>query len=641
MPQYNSKDIRVLKGLEGVRMRPAMYIGGTDRQSLYHLIWEILDNSIDEFLAGHADRVTIEIQDNHWVRISDNGRGIPVDPHPTEKISAATVALTVLHAGGKFGGEGSPYKIAGGLHGVGASVVNALSKQLDLHIYRDGYEYSQEFRAGIPVAPLKKVGKSPQNGRHHGTTIAFSPDPKIFEDAILGTEAYQAVLDRVKIITYLFPGLSIEIRGPQGERETFHTKDFAGILQPITPEDIGDDICAPISTEQTVSVEDHEIQVAVAMQWHNGDGHVWMGFANGVQTPDGGTHETGFRAALLRSINTFALGKGIIKEPLLAADVSDGLVAAVSVRLHSPSFEGQTKQRLLNREANRATSTVVMDMLGHFFESRPREATTIAKRCALVAAARLASKAARARVLPKTASGGTGTLPGKLTDCSTKNVEEREIFIVEGDSAGGSAKMARNPKNQAILPLRGKVLNVAKADIGKVMKNDQIDNIIRALGCGIGKSYDISKIRYGKIIIMADADVDGSHITVLLATLFHTYLREIIAKGMLYVAMPPLYRVRKGKESHYIANEGALESFFKKHQDRDRWIVQRFKGLGEMDEDELRETTMQPSSRRLAQLTYAKAQDRSEDVFRICMGSDAVPRKALLEQKAVFARIDI
>ena len=554
----------------------------------------------------------------------DNGRGIPVDKHPTEGISAATVALTVLHAGGKFDGEA--YKTSGGLHGVGASVVNALSRKLELTVRRDGNVWRQTFEnGGHPIAALAKG----ETTRDHGTTTRFWPDPEIFTETI----AFDATLiaNRLQKSAFLNPGLSIRFTAPDRPTETYRAETFGDIIAFLAaqPSEEGDGMGSPVSslieTHKEIGSERGDVDVFVALQWYAKYESIIATYANNIETAWGGSHETGFRSALLRAINIYGQSANLLKEPLTAEDVREGLVAAVAVRVHEPKFEGQTKEKLANPEANGAVSTVVYQMLATYFEEHPAEAKTIIQKALAASKARLAAKKSREMVRKDAFS--IGTLPGKLTDCQERDPEHTEIFLVEGDSAAGTGKGGRDPKHQAILPLRGKILNTQRAEDHRSLKSEQIENIIKALGCGTGAHFDLTKLRYGKVIIMADADVDGEHIVTLLLTFFNAHMPALIAAGKIYIAMPPLYRVQKGKTFHYIKDDADLERFFG-DKERTGWTILRFKGLGEMDSSQLAETTMKPATRQLGRILYTGDRELSEATFETLMGNDVAHRAA-------------
>lgn len=631
--EYSASQIKVLKGLEAVRKRPGMYIGGTDARALHHMIWEIVDNSIDEGMAGFADHIDVTLFEDGSIEVRDNGRGIPVEMHKGEKMSAATVAMTMLHAGGKWNDEDSPYKQSGGLHGVGASVVNALSTRLDLTIERDGGTFFQTFSQGKFKEALKRTG----NSKRHGTTIRFWPDPTIFETTEFDPEI---IRERLNLSAFLTPGMTLTFTNVKEPTNTYFSETFGGIIDFMAKQSYGRPLSDLIEAHREVTTEKGNVEVFAALRWYESAENKFAGFANGVSTPWGGTHEAGFRSALLRAVNYYGQNNNLLKEPLTSEDVREGLLSAIAVRLHDPSFEGQTKEKLNNSEASGAANTVVYQALSTFFEEHPTQAKAIVLRALQAAKARLAAKAAREKVSRKDIFS-IGTLPGKLTDCSSRSPDESEIFLVEGDSAGGSAKGARDPRTQAILPLRGKVLNTQKSDDHRSLKSEQIDNIIRALGCGVGQHYDASKLRYHKVILMTDADVDGAHISTLLLTLFNSHMPKLIEEGYVYVAMPPLYRVKRGKQSHYIRDDADLEKFFA-DKSREDWVIQRFKGLGEMDEVELSETTMDPKSRMLGRVRYAEGGKLTTDLaFETLMGSEVAPRRQFIENNAKFAEVDL
>jgi DNA gyrase subunit B len=628
---YDASTIRVLKGLEAVRKRPGMYIGDVDSRGYHHLLTEIYDNSIDEVLAGHANEIVVTLHADGSASVKDDGRGIPVDPHPTEKLPAATVAMTTLHAGGKF--DSGAYKTAGGLHGVGASVVNALSARLEMTIWREGYTWEQRFTAGKPDFKLREGKPS----RLHGTFIRFWPDRTIFPD-VKGFDP-ALVRDRLRVSSFLNPGLDITfVVEKAGTSETFRAADFSQSLD-FLAKTLGNPITPIISGRKSVSTEKGDVEVFVALRYYDCDESAVATFANNIATGLGGTHEAGFRAALLRAINTYAQNNNLVKEALTADDVREGLVAAVAVRLGDPRFEAQTKERLANNEANGAVSSTTYQTLASFFEENPGVAKIIVQKATLAAKARDAARRARDTVTKRKTALEATSLPGKLADCRERDPRQAELFIVEGDSAGGTAKGGRDSRFQAILPLRGKILNVEKTDISKALKSEQIDTLIRALGCGVLKHYDASRLRYHKVIIMTDADVDGAHISTLMLTFFHRFMPELIVRGHVYSAMPPLYRVVKGKESHYMRDDATREKFLKSHGGS--WTVQRFKGLGEMDAEQLWETTLNPATRMLSRITYAQgAAALSNETFEILMGDDVVPRRAFIEENAEFATLD-
>ncbi|GAC1441948.1 MAG: DNA topoisomerase (ATP-hydrolyzing) subunit B [Vulcanimicrobiaceae bacterium] len=631
--RYDGSSIRVLKGLEAVRKRPGMYVGDTESRGFHHLLTEIYDNSIDEALAGHATLVTVTLHADGSASVEDDGRGIPVDMHPTEKLPAATVAMTVLHAGGKF--EGAAYKTSGGLHGVGASVVNALSSKLDMTIARDGFVWDQTFRdGGKPVTALRR-GKPT---RTHGTRIRFWPDATIFTDVARFDPAI--VRDRLRVSSFLNPGLALAfVDEADKTSETFRANDFAEILGYLTTAS-APPLVPAISTRKSVATEKGDVEVFLALRYVDADETIVATYANNIATALGGTHEAGFRSGLLRAINTYAQNNALVKEPLAADDVREGLVAAIAVRLGEPRFEAQTKERLANSEANGAVASTTYQMLASFFEENPTVAKTIVAKAMLAAKARDAARRARDTVVKRKSVLDSTSLPGKLADCRERDPKLSEIFIVEGDSAGGTAKSGRDSAYQAILPLRGKILNVEKADVAKALKSEQIDTLVRALGCGVLKHFDATKLRYHKVIMMTDADVDGAHIATLMLTFFHRFMPQLISAGHVYSAMPPLFRALKGKESHYIRNDAALEKFMRGRAGN--WTVQRFKGLGEMDAEQLWETTLDPATRQLGRIEYgADAAAGSNETFTILMGDDVVPRRAFIEANAQYATVDV
>jgi len=631
--RYDGSSIRVLRGLEAVRKRPGMYIGDTETRGFHHLLTEIYDNSIDEALAGHATTVTVTLHSDGSASVEDDGRGIPVDVHPTEKLPAATVAMTVLHAGGKF--EGTAYKTSGGLHGVGASVVNALSSRLDMTIWRDGFVWEQTFRdGGKPVARLRQ-GKPT---RVHGTRIRFWPDRGIFTDITRFDPAL--VRDRLRVSSFLNPSLSLAFVDEAAKTtEHFRASDFAEILDYLANARVP--VLSPtIATRKTVATDKGDVEVFLAVRYVDADETIVATYANNIATALGGTHEAGFRSGLLRAINAYALNNALVKEALGADDVREGLVAAIAVRLAEPRFEAQTKERLANSEANGAVSSTTYQMLANYFEENPSVARAIVQKAMLAAKARDAARRARDTVIKRKSVLDSTSLPGKLADCRERDPKLSEIFIVEGDSAGGTAKSGRDSGYQAILPLRGKILNVEKSDIAKALKSEQIDTLVRALGCGVLKHFDVTKLRYHKVIMMTDADVDGAHIATLMLTFFHRFMPQLITAGHVYSAMPPLFRVLKGKESRYIRDEAALERFLKARSGN--WTVQRFKGLGEMDAEQLWETTLDPATRQLGRIRYGEAAAAgSNETFTILMGDDVVPRRAFIEANAVFATVDV
>jgi DNA gyrase subunit B len=651
---YDGSQIKVLEGLEAVRKRPGMYIGDTGKKGYHHCLWEIVDNSIDEHMGGHCSSIVVTMHTDGSMSVKDNGRGIPVDIHPTEGISAATVVMTVLHAGGKFENESgqSAYKTSGGLHGVGASVVNALSSRFEMTIERDGGRFFQKFAdGGKPQGDLKRQAGS--NGR--GTMIQFWLDRTIFkieEDEPVPEFDAEIISKSLSTRAHLNPGLQVVFKNEiAGSEQAWKAETFAEILD-VVSNNRSVPVLQALSAGETVNTKNGDVEVMVAMRIHGERESTLASFANNIITRNGGTHEQGFRSALLRAFNRYADENKLVKEPLTAEDVREGLVAAVSVRITEPRFSGQTKESLANTECSGAVNTVTYQMITKFFEENPKEAKSVISRAERAAKARMAAERARGLVERQNPLS-IGSLPGKLADCQEEDPAKCELYIVEGDSAGGSAKQGRDRKSQAILPLKGKPLNVFKLDdLAKGLKSEEIQNILQVLGCGVGAEFNIEKLRYHKIVIMTDADVDGSHIMTLLLTLFHTYAPGLIEGGHVYVAMPPLYRVRKGKnETHWIANDGALEVFFATRGGKDGYEVQRFKGLGEMNPEQLWETTMNPETRSLKVLGYSPQQEVEDRimsghevdgaVFELLMGADVPPRRKFIEDGAGYARVDV
>ncbi len=660
--KYGAEQIQVLEGLEPVRKRPGMYIGSTDVRGLHHLVWEIVDNSIDEAMAGHANTIVVTLNDDGSVTVEDNGRGIPVDIHPTAKKSALEVVLTTLHAGGKFGGEGSGYKVSGGLHGVGSSVVNALSVYMKAEVHRDGAAYMQEYKRGKPQADVKKIGKSDK----HGTIITFMPDDEIFDTLELSLET---MLTRFRQQAYLTKGITIGVmdaRSTRPELDLVHPRlyrfSFEGGIGAyvLHLNDSKEKIGTPIS----FSKDTPDGQVDVALQYTQTFQEHVLSFANNIHTAEGGHHLTGFKAALTRTINAYARKYELLKEKednLTADDVREGLTAVISVRLREPQFEGQTKAKLGNAEMKTAVETVVNEQLSLYMEENPGEAKEIVGKCLLAARARLAARAARDSVIRKGALEGM-TLPGKLADCQSRDPSQSELFIVEGDSAGGSAKQGRKREFQAILPLRGKILNVEQARLDKMLANNEIKALIIAMGVGVGEVKDLSKLRYHRIVIMTDADVDGAHIRTLLLTLLFRYFPELIEKGHIYIAQPPLYKIQRGKDVRYafndeekgvilkdmgVSNEEVSESPEEGEEPVDdaedgekkttkktaKASIQRYKGLGEMNADQLFDTTMDPEQRTLLKVTLEDA-EKADAIFTTLMGSEVAPRRKFIQTHA-------
>ena len=625
-PSYTAKDIYVLKGLEPVRKRPGMYIGSTGLDGLHHLVWEVVNNSIDEVMAGHASSVAVEIFPDNQVSVTDDGRGIPVDVHKQTKKSALETVMTTLHAGGKFGGES--YKVAGGLHGVGVSVVNALSEWLKVEVYREGSIYAQEYERGVPVSAVKKQGRTDKTG----TKVIFRPDPKIFNQIDFNNKK---ILDYLRQQAYLTKGVKISFADYRSTPPFYYAFNFSGGVMSFV-EYLNQDGDNFVQEKIFYCHKEKDgIDVEASLAYTEGMEIQELGFANNIHTVDGGTHLTGFRAALTRVLNDYARTNNYLKnsdDNFSGDDVREGLVAVVSIKIKNPQFEGQTKAKLGNPEVRSAVEAVINEALREFFDKHSADARRIIEKCLLAAKARQAAKAAKDTVLRKGALEGL-TLPGKLADCQTKSADEAELFIVEGDSAGGSAKQGRDRKFQAILPLRGKILNVEKAQVYKMLSNNEIRSLIVALGMTLsqeGHFFDSSKLRYHKVILMTDADVDGSHIRTLLLTLFYRRFPQIIEKGNLYIAQPPLYRIQKVKEVHYGYNEEDKAKILKQLGGDAGVNIQRYKGLGEMNPGQLWETTMDPAVRQLKLVTIEDAQE-ADRVFDVLMGSEVAPRKRFIQ----------
>ncbi len=670
---YSAKNITVLEGLEAVRRRPGMYIGSTGPVGLHHLIWEVVDNSIDEAMAGHASEITVTLLPDHYISVKDNGRGIPVDIHPQMGVSALEVVLTKLHAGGKFGDEG--YKISGGLHGVGVSVVNALSTHLKAEVHRDGKIWVQDYEKGNPLKKVKEVGTC----KDRGTIITFRPDESIFETIDFD---WKTIIDHLRQHTYLTKGVHLIIKDERPDEERAHDKHILPVPHRTYQFYFEGGVASyvrylnhtkEIKNETVFYVEkEHEgVEVELALQYSDDFSESLYAFTNNIFNPDGGTHVAGFRTALTRSLNTYARNKGLLKEKdgnLTGDDVREGLTAVVSVKIREPQFEGQTKAKLGNTEAKTAVETVMNEAFLIFLEEHPKDAEGIVGKCLLAARARAAAKMARDTVLRKGALEGF-TLPGKLADCSSKDAEESELFIVEGDSAGGSAKQGRKREFQAILPLRGKVLNVERARLDKILANNELKSLIIALGTNIGEQFDITKLRYHRIVIMTDADVDGSHIRTLLLTFFYRYFPTLITENHIFIAQPPLYSIKYGKEMKYAYNDAEKETILaslsaakqakqdakaKKSEEAETEVegggegagenevltiggmkvnIQRYKGLGEMNPEQLWETTMNPDNRLMKHVTVEDAQLANE-TFETLMGDDVLERKKFIQTHA-------
>lgn len=647
--EYSSEQITVLEGLEPVRKRPGMYIGGTGIEGLHHLVWEIVDNGIDEALAGYATEVSVTLQADGGVRVIDNGRGIPTDIHPKTGKSTVETVLTVLHAGGKFGGGG--YKVSGGLHGVGVSVVNALSSLLIVRIFRDGKIYEQTYALGVPKADLKVIGKT----NKRGTEIIFYPDTSIFKETIEFN--YDTILDRLRHAAYLTKGIRTTLTNEvTNKKYSFY---FDGGIQSyvkhlnIGKEPLDEDI---FYVDKLIS----DVQVEVSLQYTDAFTETIKTFANNVLNPDGGTHLTGFRSALTRVINDYARKQGLLKEKeenLSGEDTREGLTAIILVKLPDPQFEGQTKNKLGNPEVRGYVEAVLGEYLNYYLEEHPAIGKKIIGKALLSARARKAARAARENIIRKGVLEGA-SMPGKLADCSSKDPKNSEIYLVEGDSAGGSAKSGRDSKTQAILPLRGKVLNVERARLDKMLANNEILNLIKALGVGIEESYDIAGLRYGRVIIMTDADVDGAHISTLLMTFFFRFMKSLIDEGHLYLAKPPLYElIKQGRKSSiYAYSDEELNNILAdatKERQKDEKVVvsssderfkaagfveqKRYKGLGEMDAEQLFETTMNPEKRVLIKVNVEDA-EKADAIFNKLMGSEVEPRKNFIQSRAKFVK---
>ena len=644
---YGGAQIQVLEGLEAVRKRPGMYIGSTGPSGLHHLVYEIVDNAIDEALAGYCTHIEVTIKPGNIIEVSDNGRGIPVDIQPKLGIPAVTVVYTVLHAGGKFGGEDSGYKVAGGLHGVGASVVNALSEWLTVRVRRDGAEYEQSFKRGKPDGDLKKIGAAASTG----TTVTFKPDPEMFQETTL--YRYETLLKRLREEAFLNAGVRITLTDerpesdrPQEEKSEgnelrIETMCYEGGIRSFVSYLCERRDLTPLTPQVMYMKGEGQGAVAeVALQYYdNSYNELLLSFANNVHTPEGGTHEEGFKLALTRVLNEYGRAKGILKdkdENLSGPDAREGIIAIISVKLQEAQFEGQTKAKLGNTFIKGLVSNVVYKALTEYFEENPAVAKAILEKATQAARARAAAKKARELVRRKSALE-SNRMPGKLADCHEKDPSKTELFIVEGDSAGGSAKMGRDSNIQAILPLWGKMLNVEKARADRIYGNDKLMPVVTALGTGIGDEFDISKVRYHKIFIMADADVDGSHICTLMLTFFFRYMRPLIDNGYVYVAQPPLFKLQKGQTVKYAYNDDEMKIL---SAEMPGAKVNRYKGLGEMNPDQLWETTMNPDNRVIVQIKIEDA-ERADEAFSILMGEQVEPRRQFIEKNAKYANLDV
>jgi DNA gyrase subunit B len=650
--EYSAESIHVLKGLEAVRKRPAMYIGDTGTRGLHHLVYEVVDNSIDEALAGFCKNIIVTIHKGNSITVEDDGRGIPVDIHPIEKRSALEVVMTVLHAGGKF--DKRTYKVSGGLHGVGVSVVNALSEWMKVEVYRDGKIYFQEYRRGEPVEPVKVIGKVPE--KKTGTKVSFLPDKTIFKDINF---KFDTLADRMMELAFLNKEITIKLIDERTkEEETYHYK--GGLLEFIK---YIDETRTPLHKTIYFEGEKDGVPIEVAFQYNDGYQENIFTYVNNINTHEGGTHLVGFKTALTRTLNNFASKNNLIKDgkiTLIGDDFREGLTAVLSVKVAEPQFEGQTKTKLGNSEVKSAVETFIGEKLSEYLEENPSVGKKIIEKVLRAAESREAARKARELVRRKNALDDS-SLPGKLADCSIKDPEHCEIYIVEGDSAGGSAKQGRDRRFQAILPLKGKILNVEKARLHKILENEEIRAIVTAIGGGIGEDFDISKVRYGKIILMTDADVDGSHIRTLLLTFFFRHMRELIEQGKVYIAQPPLYRIKKGKEEYYAYDDKERDEIIKRLKSNGKAkdeeveeevemtegegekklpggiVVSRYKGLGEMNPEQLWATTMNPETRTILQVTIENAA-AAEKIFEILMGDAVEPRRKFIEKNAKYVR---
>lgn len=647
---YNAKSINVLKGLEAVRKRPAMYIGDVGTRGLHHLVNEVVDNSIDEALVGFADSIEITIHDDETVSVQDNGRGIPVDIHPEEKRSALEVVMTVLHAGGKF--DKNSYKVSGGLHGVGVSVVNALSEWLKVEVRRDGKIYFQEYKRGVPVKPVKEIGTVKKN--ETGTKVTFKPDEEIFKTIKF---KFDTLAERMRELAYLNKNITIKIKDERngGEEETFHFK--GGLIEFVK---YLDETRSPLHKTVYIEGERDNTPIEIAFQYSEDYQENIFSYVNNINTHEGGTHLVGFKTALTRTLNNYATKNGLIKDgkiQLTGDDFREGLTAVISVKVAEPQFEGQTKTKLGNSETKSAVETLVGEKLAEHLEENPAIGKKIIEKCMRAAEAREAARKARDLSRRKNALDNMN-LPGKLADCSITDPEHCEIYIVEGDSAGGSAKQGRDRRFQAILPLKGKILNVEKAKLNKILENNEIKAIISAIGAGLGTDFDHLKARYGKIILMTDADVDGSHIRTLLLTFLYRHMKDLITAGKVYIAQPPLYKVKKGKQEHYAFDEKERDDIIKRlkgngkdtsHEKSEELtedghpkglVISRYKGLGEMNPEQLWETTMNPETRTVLQVAIESAA-AADKIFETLMGDAVEPRKEFIEKHAKYANLDI
>lgn len=629
---YDASQIQVLEGLEAVRKRPGMYIGSTSSRGLHHLVWEVVDNSIDEALAGFCDTIRVIVNENNSITVIDNGRGIPVGIHPKMGKPAVEVVMTVLHAGGKFDGEG--YKFSGGLHGVGVSVVNALSTELEVQVHRDGNIYYQKYLRGVPEADLKIIGATDITGTH----ITFQPDPTIFTETTV--YEFDVLQNRLRELAFLNRGVNIILEDERGDGKKKEFKFDGGIKSFV--EYLNRNREPLHETPIYIEGEREGIPVQISMQYNDSYSSNIYSYANNIHTHEGGTHESGFKSALTRVINDYARRNNLLKDSdsnLSGDDVREGLTAIISVKIADPQFEGQTKTKLGNSEARTATEQIFGEKLAEFLDENPATAKKVIGKAVMAARAREAARKARELTRRKNALE-VSSLPGKLADCTSRNAAVSEIYIVEGDSAGGTAKQGRDRMFQAILPLKGKIINVEKARLDKALSNDEVRTIITALGTGIADDFNIEKARYHKIIIMTDADVDGAHIRTLLLTFFYRYMRPLIENGYIYIAQPPLFRVAQGKKVLYAYNERMKDELVKTLEGKGKIDIQRYKGLGEMNANQLWETTMDPESRTLLQVSLQDAMD-ADEVFEMLMGDRVEPRRDFIQEYAKQANLDI
>lgn len=632
---YGAESITVLEGLDPVRKRPGMYIGSTGPRGLHHLVWEVVDNSVDEALAGYCTKIVVTVRPDGSCRVEDNGRGIPVGTDRRFKgKSAAEVVMTTLHAGGKFGEAGGGYTVSGGLHGVGVSVVNALSSHLDLEIRREGQIWTQSYERGKPLGKLQKGAASKKTG----TCITFHPDPEIFEEIDFRT---QTLLERLREMAFLNRGLEISLVDQRGEEQRWDFKYKGGIEDFVrhlneTKEPLHRHVCYFDSKRDDAEVE-------IALQWNTGYNEALFSFANNIHTTEGGMHEEGFKKALTNAINKYGRARGILKQKednLQGEDIREGVTAIVSVKLKNPQFEGQTKSKLGNTDMRSLVEVTTNQELADWLERYPSEGNSIVKKCVQAARARAAARQARDLTRRKGILDSAGNLPGKLADCSSRDPEESELFIVEGDSAGGSAVKARDREYQAILPVRGKILNVEKARMDRILQNNEIQALISAVGTGIGEDFDLEKARYHKICILCDADVDGAHIRTLLLTFFFRHMTELVQAGYVYIAQPPLFKAVTGKNATYLKDERSLDDFLKDLPENRKVDISRHKGLGEMDAQELWATTMDPDQRSMLQITVDD-QIIADEVFSTLMGESVEARRKFIQQNASEATLDV